>query len=530
VPITQPDLVEFLSIIAGKFPERSAIVHSGIAVSYAKILDDSRKLAEVFIENGLQGKLVGVMTPATPQAVVLYYACLIARAVLVPINYSFRLRELGSLLDNCRLSVLCYYEDYERELRKTGERFEQVPTKLPMGLNSDSACIGQAFSVECMHGFCQVSSGHLSSQDSAVIFHTSGTTGKPKGAVHSIQSVSYFAKSYQCLVVNDFEPRTLIARNCYHSGGFFHLTGALSSGATCFLNDTPSGFDAEAFLRQLEEYRITQVFLSVSMLNAILASKTVSSQSFRSARFISVGADEVRPYHFTELRKYTSLPLSVRYSSTEATCVSIEFSQSAEQDAVSVGIPQRHFEWRLDSADRKSGVGELQLKGPSVFSEYHNNKSETDSSFTHDGWYRTGDLFRVNGLKQLIFCGRTRNTIKVGGKIVYPSEIEAAANSHSAVKDSVAVAIPHSIEVQVPFLFVQPLSGAKLCDMELLSFLTDILACYKVPAGILIVGEFPLTRDGKIDRQQLASLATQYANRSRSNPEVRSETSSYNFP
>ena len=95
----------------------------------------------------------------------------------------------------------------------------------------------------------------------------------------------------------------------------------------------------------------------------------------------------------------------------------------------------------------------------------------------------------------------------MGGKIVYPNEIEAAVNAHRNVRDSVAVAVPHLIEVQVPFLFVQPLNGAMICEQELLEFLSDCLAIYKVPAGIRIVDSFPLTQGEKIDRQQLVGMA-----------------------
>ena len=502
------DLVDYLVISAACFPRRSALVHQNHCVSYADLLAESQSLADVFKASGLKGKLVGIMAPAIPETVYVYYACFISGAVLVPINYSFRFKELRTLLENCPIRVLFYHEDHECELQRVGKPFDQIPIKIRINRTaSESASIKEAFNNPEQQSANPSHAARSNQDEPAVIFHTSGTTGKPKGAFHSRHSASYFARCYLQLAVDEKEPRTLIARNCYHSGGFFHLTGALASGATCFLNDSPNGFDAEAFVRQLEEYEITQVFLSVSMLNAILASKSVSEASFRSSRFVSVGADEVKPYHYSELRKYTQLPLSVRYSSTEATCISIEKCQSGERDVISVGTPQTHFDWKIELTDPEESVGELLLKGPAVFSGYNNNPEESKNCFTEDGWYRTRDLFRVNKSNQLIFCGRNRNTIKVGGKIVYPNEIEAAVNAHRNVRDSVAVAVPHLIEVQVPFLFVQPLNGAMICEQELLEFLSDCLAIYKVPAGIRIVDSFPLTQGEKIDRQQLVGMA-----------------------
>jgi acyl-CoA synthetase (AMP-forming)/AMP-acid ligase II len=121
-----------------------------------------------------------------------------------------------------------------------------------------------------------------------------------------------------------------------------------------------TGFDAADYIRAAEEYRATQFFLSVSMLNALLDSPALSPRTFDNASFVSAGADEVKPSHHRRLAQYTSLPLSVRYSSTESTAVTMNESGTR---MTSVGKPFEHFRYRLYRSEL-TGPGELLLKGP----------------------------------------------------------------------------------------------------------------------------------------------------------------------
>jgi long-chain acyl-CoA synthetase len=499
------DLVEYLTRNRDLFPERIALSHAGRRLTFAGLYRQAATLAAHFVTLGLPGRAAGIFTPTVPELAVVYYAGFMSGTTVVPINYSFRSQELRTVLENCRLHALIVHSSLVDEAQKAGGVLATIPRKYVLhglGAGSDGFLPFGALEVPCRATFGKAAG------EPAVIFHTSGTTGTPKGVVHTLESVSYFAHCYQTLCQAEPNPITLIARNCYHSGGFYHLTGALSAGTTCVLADDPARFDAEGFVVALEAHRVTQIFLSVPMLNAVLAAKNLSPRAFAHAAFVSAGADEVKAYHHEQVGKYTGLPLTVRYSSTEATCVSINASGDLSERVRTVGRPFPHFQWKLEPMRGGEGVGELLLKGKAVFRGYHNNPEANARSFTSDGWYRSGDLFKLDEAGELVFCGRMRDSLKVGGKFVYPEEIEIAANTYPAFAETIAVAVPHSVQVQVPYLFARLRPEAREFDFDdFRAFMSERIASYKVPVEVEVAEDFPRTTGGKVDRQLLAATA-----------------------
>lgn len=511
----QLDLVDYLNTNADRFPCRVALVHGNCRLTFEDLRSQAATLAARFTALGLPGRAVGIYSPTIHELAIVYYAGFMSGTIVVPINYSFRYQELRNVLDNCPLQLLFVHSSLLTECSKVGGVLDSIPLRYQIGPAIDEAPGFLPF--ESLMERCEAAVVKAPDKPS-VIFHTSGTTGKPKGVIHTLESISYFGRCYQLLSRGDPNPVTLIARNCYHSGGFYHLTGALSAGTTCILADDPAEFDAERFIDTLEAQRVSQIFLSVSMLNSILSASNLSPRAFAHAVFISVGADEVSAFHHEALRRYTHLPLSVRYSSTEATCISINTSglanqahstSSGQEEVGSVGIPFPHFRWMLDPVPDGNGIGELLLAGNALFRGYLNNAEANAASFTQDGWYRTGDLFKTSESGHLLFRGRRHDTIKVGGKLVYPEEVEAVANSYPIFLETVAVPVPHAIKVQVPYLFARKRVDAGTFDPDdFVKFMTERLAQYKVPTGFQIISTFPMTAGDKVDRRRLIQIAT----------------------
>ncbi len=506
---TTPDLVDLFHRSTFRAPHRVAIIDGGIRLTYSQLWQRAKTMASNFARMGLSGHAVGIFAPTSADLIAAYYAAFMSSTIIVPINYSFQPGELRNVLLNCPLDVLIVHKSLLKTALSAGDVVERIPIKYLIGGENERTQDFIPF--EALEAPC-LAPHSKSAEATAAIFHTSGTTGMPKGVVHSLESVSSFAPNYIALSGKEFAPVTLIARNCYHSGGFFHFTGALASGATCILTDNGRGFDADKFLEDLEACSVTQIFLSVSMLNAVLMSRKLSPRAFAAATFISAGADEVKAWHSERLREFTALPLSIRYSSTEATNVSI--NHRPNWSSPTIGYPHPHFEWRLDSMPGWRGVGELRLRGRAIFKGYLNNPRQNSANFTPEGWYCTGDLFKHDGSSGLEFCGRGCHALKVGGKFVYPEEIEAVANAFPEFEETVAVGVPDPINVQVPVLFARTRRGgnAVLTD-RFKAFMAERIAHYKIPVDVIVVAELPKTSAGKIDRAELTRLGTREANK-----------------
>ena len=495
--------------ICSKFPQRNAIIYKDKKLTYSELNSRASSLAYGFNALNFQNKKVCILLPTCPELVVTYYAGFKAGVHLIPLNYSFKYLELANVLKNSRPHVFIFHAAMIEELSKIDpEILQAIPHKFIVGNPiDDSFFIPFTFSNFNLLFNKSVLRGGKNSYQSRIIFHTSGTTGIPKGAIHSLESISYFSMCYAYLCKNETRPVTVISRNCYHSGGFFHLTGALATGTTCILSDSGSRFDVEDYLELLVKYQATQIFLNVGMLNKLFQSPNISSNHFKHATFISAGADKVEPFHHEELKKYSDLPLIVRYSSTEATCVSINDSPDEEVRKNTVGKPFPHFKFKLYPI-QGTNYGELWLHGKSLFKGYYNNARATEEALSEAGWYRTGDLFSIDRQGNFVFIGRKINSIKVTGKIVYPQEIEAVANSFQECKQTIAVPVTDDIHVQVPFLFVK----AKVHPQEFpfpafKKFLKERLSYYKVPVYMKLIEDFPLNSGGKIDRKFLKKEA-----------------------
>jgi long-chain acyl-CoA synthetase len=497
-----PDLVELLIRRRDLYPSRCAIIFEDQEIDYLSLYERSIAVASQFARLNLTGSPIFVWSPTRAELPIIYYAAFMSGAVVVPINYSFRAPEVTNILANCRPQALITHPSLSAEVRKLDRSLlDAIPHKFVMGAPAMPHLAGFTPFAE-LEATCGGGS-EKNSDAPAIIFHTSGTTGKPKGVIHTLRSLSCFASGYARLCKGDDSPVTIVARNCYHSGGFYHLMGALSYGTTCVICDTGSLFDADDYLRKTLEYRATQMFLNVAMLNAVLKASSLRAEHFSQALFISAGADYVRPQHHDELSKYTDKALITRYSSTEATCVTINDSPDVETRRNTIGRPLPHVEFEIDCPDT-SGVGELLLRGEGLFLGYYNNPEENKCCFNESGWFKSGDLVRRDRTGNLVFLGRSRRIIKVSGKVVYPQEIEEVADTYHAFEQTVAVPVAHEIEVQVPFLFAKLREFASDIDWsDFLAFMNERIANYKIPVGLSTLADLPLTVAGKVNREQL---------------------------
>jgi acyl-CoA synthetase (AMP-forming)/AMP-acid ligase II len=175
--------------------------------------------------------------------------------------------------------------------------------------------------------------------------------------------------------------------------------------------------------------------------------------------------------------------------------------------ADAMGIPAPGYRVRVTGDDGNEvppgAVGELWLKGPGVLEGYHDNVEATADAVTDDGWLRTGDLARRGPLGTIVFAGRKKDVLKVGGYSVFAAEVERAIEEHPDVLECAVVGLPDDVLGQVPGAAVRLRDGATVTPDELVSWAAGVLASYKAPRRFLVVDDLPRTGTQKVQKSEL---------------------------
>lgn len=328
--------------------------------------------------------------------------------------------------------------------------------------------------------------------DPLCTFSTSGTTGKPKLAVHTQRGIAIHARN--AARVNDVRPGDvmLCALPLYGVLGFVKAVTALAAGAACVLQPV---FKADAAAAAIERHRVTHFFGSDGMFDMVLNTQGHSLASWRRggfAEFAGLGA-RVIDQAWDDWR----LRLGGLYGMSE--CFAMTAVRDPVGDAQERGRPggtplSPEIEFRIADPVNGSPVasgqqGELQLRGYNVMVGYLNNPEATKEAFTADGWFKTGDLACAEG-DGFRYLARLKDSLRLKGYLVDPSEIEDFLCTHPAVDAAQVVGVHLEGEGDVAFAFVQ-LSDASAAEQQLLAYCKSGIAGFKVPRRIVAIDEFP---------------------------------------
>jgi malonyl-CoA/methylmalonyl-CoA synthetase len=467
----------------------------------------SARMANLFADLALPaGARVLVHADKSVEAVMLYLATLRAGLVYVPLNTAYQASEVDGFIENAAPEiVVCSPRHFTWVSRLAFARGTRMV--LTLGDDRTGSLLERATQMPDTFETVPRAAG-----DTAVIIYTSGTTGRSKGA--QLTHGNLFANAD---VLHGFwqwqQARDVLihALPIFHVHGLFvALHGALRAGSRMIWFHR---FDPLATIARLPD---ATMFMGVPTLYVrMLAQPALDAHACRTMRLFVSGSAPLLADTFEAWRERTGHTILERYGMSETVMIaSNPYRPESARLAGTVGTALPGVGVRVhDDQGRACAVGEIggiEVKGPSVFAGYWQMPEKTREEFTADGWFRTGDVGRLDGNGVLTLIGRSKDLIISGGFNVYPAEIEGRINDLPGVAESAVVGVPHADFGEAVVAVVVPRPGASLVPAEIVAALKSAIAHFKVPKHVRIAAALPRNAMGKVQkkllREELAGL------------------------
>lgn len=484
----------------------------GLAYSWRDLERASAKIANLLQSLNLPaGARVAVQVEKSVEAMLLYLATLRAGYVFLPLNTAYRSAEMEYFIDNAEPSVvvctsanLPWVEPIARKLeKKLGKKGGPVHV---FTLDDDRTGTLLAHATPCSDEHAVAS---RQDDDLAAILYTSGTTGRSKGAMlthHNLRSNAEVLKTYWGWTQGDV---LLHALPIFHVHGLFvAIHGALLNGSKMIWF---ARFDPKRVVARLPE---ATVFMGVPTLYVrMLAEPELRPKQCEEMRLFISGSAPLLIETFNEWRTRTGHTILERYGMSETIMLTSNPYTSVQgaRRGGTVGFPLPGVGLRVRDDQGQDcptdEIGNIQVRGPNVFAGYWRMPEKTKEEFTADGWFKTGDVGKVDALGYVTIVGRSKDLIISGGYNVYPAEIEGYINELPGVAESALVGVPHPDFGEVGVAVVVPKAGAALDADAIVAELKGKLANFKIPKRCFVVDELPRNTMGKV---QKALLREQY--------------------
>ncbi len=473
-------------------------VHAGDrSYSYADLVTGSARYANALADLGARpGERVCAVIDKSPAGVLLYLACLRAGLVYQPLNPAFQDAEMDYFLADATPALTVCPPPREERMRAAAARHGGRTTTLDRHGGGDLAAAAAAASPE-------FATRRSNGSDTACLLYSSGTTGKPKGVPLSHDNLAVNVRTLVDLW--GFTPADVLI----HALPLFHIHG-LFVALGCALT-------AGAALRFLEKFSADDVILLLSRSTVLMGVPTFYARLLQSPaltrkacagmRLFISGSAPLRESVFVEFRERTGHDILERYGMSEAGMIaSNPLTGRRRPGAVGMPLPGVRVKVADDdgAAAAAGAVGELLVKGDSVFAGYWNLEEATRQAFTADGWFRTGDLAQQDAAGCIRIAGRARELIISGGENVYPREVELCLESLDGVREAAVFGVDDADlgEKVVAALVADP--GRRLDEGAIIAALRTRLAGFKTPRRLCFLEELPRNAMGKIQKSKLA--------------------------
>ncbi|WP_438489818.1 acyl-CoA synthetase [Streptomyces sp. S186] len=481
---------------ARKTPHRTALIHRSTTRTYGALHERTTRLAHALRAAGLRrGDRIAHLGPNHPSFLEALFAAGLLGAVFVPLNTRLTAPELAYQTTDSGAAALLHSPDcapLADALRtRTGLR-----TLLPTG--------GPAYEELLATAPTTPLDEPVTHDDLALIMYTSGTTGRPKGAMLTHGNLIWNAVNV--LVDLDLlaDETALVCAPLFHTAALNMLTlPVLLKGGRCVLVES---FEPGRTLDLIERHQVTCMFGVPTMFDRIARHPRWTAADLSTLRTLNCGGAPV-PTPLIAAYQARGLAFRQGYGMTEAAPGTLFLdAEHAVSKAGSAGVPHFFSDVRVVRPDMSpvdvGETGEVVVRGPHVMPGYWGLPEQTAAAFT-DGWFRSGDAARLDADGHLTIVDRIKDVIISGGENIYPAEVENALLAHPDIAECAVIGVPDETWGEVPRALVVPRAGSTPEPEDLLASLRDRLARYKIPKSVVLLPELPRTGTGKLLKHRL---------------------------
>src|SRR5438874_2979212 len=518
LPVSRESVYSNLVASTEKYPERTLVDYYGTRLTYADIKREADVLAG-FLQRHCgvaKGHRVLLYLQNSPQFVIAYYAILRADAAVVPVNSMNRTEELRHYVEDAQASVAIVGQElYERiaPLRlphvivATYSDYLRTASDLPLPdfVRATRAAAGGIAWHDAIGAALEPAAHTAAADDLAVLPYTSGTTGKPKGCIHTHATVQATTIPYLYWRGDEDDAVVLSALPMFHVTGMqAGMNAPIYRGSTIVVL---SRWDRDCAAMQIERARVTNWSAITTMLVDFLSNPRLGDYDLSSLRVLGGGGAAMPEALARTLEAVFRLPYVEGYGLTETMAPShINPPQRPKRQCA--GIPFFNTDARVIYLDTKAElgvgeVGEIIVHGPQVFKGYWRQEQATREAFIeHDGkrFFRTGDLGYYDEEGYFFITDRLKRMINASGYKVWPAEVEAMLYAHPGIKEACIIGAPDGYRGETVKALIVPRPGARgeLRAEDIIEWARARMAAFKVPRAVEFVAELPKTATGKI--------------------------------
>ena len=502
-------LSDFLDFHARERRQSPCVVQDDRTLSYAQVLERANKLANAFIAAGVDvGDRFALLSKNSIDMVVIYLAASRVGAVPVPLNWRLAPPEWAYIIDNADAKVIIAEAEFCSGVEAAGDQIPNVQHRIAIGLQSPKE---KWVDFGSWWGECSAATpqNRVCEDDALYQMYTSGTTGRPKGAVlthrsvitNSLQCMPYFSGS----LVPD--RRMLIVMPMFHAGATSSVIGCLISGTTMIIHND---FSPDRLAQALSEHQINVVNLVPAMIQAMLVHvPDLAERNYSNLEVIVYGASAIAADTLRRAMDIFQCDFFQGYGQTEASaCLTMLTAQdhrraleSRPDLLLSAGRSVMGTTLRIvDGAGcelPRGEVGELVARGPQTMKGYWRLPEATAATLAA-GWLHTGDAAFMDKEGYIYIQDRVKDMVVSGGENIYPREIENVLFDHPHITDAAVIGVPDTQYGEALMAFLVLSGEATLQADDIIAFCRTKLGGYKVPRQFKFVEELPRNSSGKV--------------------------------
>ncbi|MDN4593064.1 o-succinylbenzoate--CoA ligase [Polycladomyces subterraneus] len=481
-------------------PKLEALVGEGYRYTFQEFNIRVNQFASFLLRRGLSaGDRLGILCRNHHQHVTAFFAAAKIGVVTVPLNWRLPASGLDFVLQDVRVSALVYDAEFGDTVHQLGYR-HAISLIIRVGGSGE----GIEFESAIQDQSYQEPPVVIGGDAPAVIMYTSGTTGKPKGAILSHNN--FFAASVGTVRILDwrYRDRFLSVTPLFHIGGLNPVVVNVHTGTTTYFMPE---FHPSRVWEVIQEEHITHMMSVPVMIQAMLQVPEIERVDLPALRFILCGASPVSKELIHAYRE-RNIQVGQVYGTTE-------FTGGITFWTHEMGLDRAHsagkalFHGKIKIVDPSSGqelppgeIGEIVCSGPQTFQGYWNRPKEAEASL-NNGWFHTGDLGKMDEEGFLYVVDRLKDMIISGGENVYPAEVEAVIRSLPGVDQVAVVGVPDPQWGEVPKAYVVPKPGIDIDEKEIIEQCKSQLAKFQCPRLVEFIHQLPQNAVGKVLKSEL---------------------------